>query len=99
MGILVAVLIFVAGGVGAGAKAGVFKKGYDTTAKDTYAFEKNALEENLAMAETKERKVVELGMNTPESTQMTAELKSKTDLIKSRIGRIEDKENKMGWND
>lgn len=46
MGLVIAVVF--AAVIAAGAKDGVFKKGYDTTYRDTLTFEKHALEDKLS---------------------------------------------------
>ena len=95
MGILIAAVLVVAGFVGAGVKEGAFKKGYDTTHKDTVAFEKSTLEQKLARIQSKERTVYEV---KGESTELkVARLNVKEEKIKEEIARLEGIERTMGW--
>jgi hypothetical protein len=95
MGILIAIVVFVAGSVGSAAKDGLFKKGADSTRRDTYAFERHALETNLARVETKQRTVVELNGTDARSAQLTAQLNTKETRLQERITALKQAEEKM----
>lgn len=55
-GIVIAVVVVVGGAIGAAKHDGMFKKGYDTTYKDTVAFEKQAALNTLKEIERIEKK-------------------------------------------
>ncbi len=95
MGIIVAMIVAVAGAFGAAAKDGAFKKGADTTRLDTYAFERHALEMKLARVESKQRNIVELNGTDAKSVQMTAQLTTSEEKLKSKITALKAEEEKM----
>lgn len=88
MGIVIAVVVAVAGAIGASKKAGVFEKGYDTTRVDTIAFERNALEDKLASVQSKQRRVVELSGETAEAQAMQAKLDQRETKLEARIAEL-----------
>ena len=95
MGIIVAMIVAVAGAFGAAHKDGMFQKGADTTRRDTYAFERNALEMKLARVESKQRNIVELNGTDAKSVQMTAQLSTTEEKLKSKITALKQQEDKM----
>lgn len=99
MGILIAGVIAIGAAVGLGAKDGYFKKGSDTTKKDTYAFERHALEENLARVKTTNREVYALDDVDPQLTEMRAQLMMKEDRLEQRISKLREKEDNLIAND
>jgi hypothetical protein len=96
MGIIVAIVVFVAGGFGAAAKDGLLKKGADATRHDTYAFERHANESELARLESKHRNVVELNGTDARSAQMTAQLTTREEKLKEKITALKEAEDATG---
>lgn len=99
MGLILVALLVAAGSIGIGHKEGVFKKGYDTTAKDTYAFEKNALEMNLAKTESKRMTIIELGNNDSALAEKEAQLHFRENILKAKISKLKQKEDEKNWED
>lgn len=95
MGFLIALIVVAAGAVGSAHKDGLFKKGADTTRRDTYAFERRALETDLASVQTKQRTVVELNSSDPKSAQLTAQYSAKEERLKSKITALKQAEDQM----
>ena len=98
MGIIVAIVVAVAGAIGVGTKEGVFSKGADTTYRDTVAFEKRALEEKLASLKSEEREVVELTGKDDRAKVASMRLKSKAEKLDAKIQKLEELERSKGWN-
>src|SRR5688572_10000100 len=90
MGLIIALIIVAAGATGSAVKNKVFDKGYDNTYRSTLAFERNALEENLAVAQAKqERTVVELGKDDAAASVSMARTQDKVRRLEARIAKIE----------
>lgn len=98
MGIIVAIVVAAAAAIGSGAKDGLFKKGSDTTRRDTIAFERNALEDKLARTQVKERQVVELNGQDPKALAMQAKLNEKQSKLEGRIAELREREEKLESN-
>lgn len=89
MGIVVAVIL--AAVIGAGAKDGVFRKGYDRTTSETLAFERHALQEKLARTQEKRRTVIELSGADSELAMRRAKLDAQQEKIEAKIDKIDKK--------
>jgi hypothetical protein len=97
MGIIAAIVAIAAGAISLGARDGVLKKGADTTVKDTYAFERNALELALTGTEKKQRTVVQLNGDTPEAVEMSSKLNARASRLQEKLDAMVIEEKKRGW--
>jgi hypothetical protein len=99
MEILMALMLISYGALGMGYKEGYFKKGSDITRQETIAFEKRALEMQLARHETTHRRVVLLEGGNPGQFKKTASFNSNENKLRAKIAALEQTEEKMGWVD
>ena len=99
MGLILAIILTAGGAIGLGRHEGVFKKGADTTRRDTYAFEKQALESHLARNETHHRSVFLLEKGTTQQNEAHLAYDATQNRLKSKIARIETIEEYSGWDD